>query len=69
MTSVDEMGEGAALAGVVRCPECDTSVDFDRAPLICEIVTCARCDAELEVVGLEPTVLALAPEVEEDWGE
>jgi alpha-aminoadipate carrier protein LysW len=34
-----------------------------------EIVECPECRAELEVVTVRPTVLALAPEVEEDWGE
>jgi alpha-aminoadipate carrier protein LysW len=31
--------------------------------------TCPECTVALEVVGLDPLVLALAPEVEEDWGE
>lgn len=34
-----------------------------------EIVQCEDCGAELEVVGLNPLVLELAPEEEEDWGE
>nr|WP_246062430.1 lysine biosynthesis protein LysW [Haloactinospora alba] len=34
-----------------------------------EIVVCEDCSSELEVVAVDPPVLALAPEVEEDWGE
>ena len=34
-----------------------------------EIVQCAECGAELEVVALEPLALGPAPEEEEDWGE
>jgi alpha-aminoadipate carrier protein LysW len=33
------------------------------------IVVCPDCTAELEVLALDPLELALAPEVEEDWGE
>ena len=38
-------------------------------PIKNEIVPCAECGAELEITGLEPLALELAPEVEEDWGE
>jgi alpha-aminoadipate carrier protein LysW len=34
-----------------------------------EILPCAECSAELEVTGLAPLTVAVAPEVEEDWGE
>ncbi len=34
-----------------------------------EVVECAECGAELEIVALEPLTVELAPEVEEDWGE
>jgi alpha-aminoadipate carrier protein LysW len=37
--------------------------------MIGEIVECPECGAELEVVNNNPVTLALAPEVEEDWGE
>jgi alpha-aminoadipate carrier protein LysW len=51
------------------CPECDGAVPFTRAPMRGEVVACSDCRAELEVVGVEPLTLALAPEVQEDWGE
>lgn len=51
------------------CPECQSPVTPEQKPMVCEILLCGDCDAELEVVGMQPLVLALAPEVEEDWGE
>lgn len=52
----------------VLCPECEAPLTLED-PLQGEIVPCAACGADLEVVSLEPLQLALAPEVEEDWGE
>jgi alpha-aminoadipate carrier protein LysW len=34
-----------------------------------EIVVCPECGVELEVISVDPPELAVAPEVEEDWGE
>ncbi|MEM9662201.1 MAG: lysine biosynthesis protein LysW [Planctomycetota bacterium] len=51
------------------CPECDAVIEFDRPPLRGQVVRCADCGVELEVIGLDPIVLEVAPEVEEDWGE
>ncbi len=51
------------------CPECAHEVSFAEPPRPSEIVECADCHSELEVITLDPLVLALAPEVEEDWGE
>jgi alpha-aminoadipate carrier protein LysW len=34
-----------------------------------EILPCGECLAELEVLNLDPPQLAVAPEVEEDWGQ
>jgi alpha-aminoadipate carrier protein LysW len=36
---------------------------------LCEIVECADCRGEWEVVAVDPLTLARAPEIEEDWGE
>jgi alpha-aminoadipate/glutamate carrier protein LysW len=52
-----------------NCPECDAQVALAADVLEGEIVICAECGAELEVVSVNPPELALAPEVEEDWGE
>lgn len=50
------------------CTECDARI----AALVAlpgEILDCPDCGAELEVRSVSPLVLALAPQVEEDWGE
>jgi alpha-aminoadipate carrier protein LysW len=51
------------------CPECEGAVQLTEPPRASEIVECPDCRSELEVVGLDPVTLALAPEIEEDWGE
>jgi alpha-aminoadipate/glutamate carrier protein LysW len=50
------------------CPECEGPVSL-RDPMQGEIVPCAACGADLEVMNLNPLQLELAPEEEEDWGE
>jgi alpha-aminoadipate carrier protein LysW len=37
--------------------------------MVGEIMPCAFCGVDLEVVSLDPLALELAPEVAEDWGE
>ncbi|WP_128801708.1 MULTISPECIES: lysine biosynthesis protein LysW [unclassified Streptomyces] len=51
------------------CPECRGAVSVPDDVMAAEIVVCGECSSELEVVAVTPTVLALAPEVEDDWGE
>ncbi len=51
------------------CPECEGQTPLQRRPVAGEIIVCAGCGAELEVRSAEPLTVALAPEVEEDWGE
>jgi len=50
------------------CPECEGSLTL-HDPMEGEIVPCAFCGADLEVVSLDPLRLDLAPEEQEDWGE
>jgi alpha-aminoadipate/glutamate carrier protein LysW len=52
-----------------NCPECDAQVNVSVEMRAGEILVCGECQAELEVVAVNPVELALAPEVEEDWGE
>lgn len=52
-----------------ECPECAGSVTLPDDVLEGEIVQCPECGVELEVTGLEPLTLNLAPAEEEDWGE
>jgi alpha-aminoadipate carrier protein LysW len=54
--------------GTASCTECDAAIAASVA-LPGEILDCADCGAELEVRSVSPLVLALAPQVEEDWGE
>lgn len=51
------------------CPECAEALPLPAGTIVGEILACGACLAELEVLALEPPRLALAPEVEEDWGE
>jgi alpha-aminoadipate carrier protein LysW len=53
----------------MNCPECDATLTLNDDLIEGEIVPCPDCGAELEVVSVEPLELALAPEIEEDWGE
>lgn len=51
-----------------HCPECDGYLALVD-PMDGEIVPCADCGVELEVISLNPLSLDVAPEEEEDWGE
>ncbi len=52
-----------------ECPECLAEVSLPADVVESEIVQCPECGLELEVVGLDPPTLDLAPAEEEDWGE
>jgi alpha-aminoadipate carrier protein LysW len=54
---------------MANCPECAAKVELGADVEEGEIIVCGDCGAELEVVGIDPIQLDLAPEVEEDWGE
>ncbi|TKA13324.1 lysine biosynthesis protein LysW [Actinacidiphila oryziradicis] len=51
------------------CPECDGALTINDSVRMSEVLECPGCRSELEVVATAPLLLALAPEVEEDWGE
>jgi alpha-aminoadipate carrier protein LysW len=53
---------------MTHCPECEASITL-QGLMVGEIIYCPDCNAELEVLNLEQPAVALAPEVEEDWGE
>jgi len=53
---------------MAHCPECEATITV-QGLMVGEIIYCPDCSAELEVLGLQPPAVALAPEVEEDWGE
>lgn len=52
-----------------ECPECAADVSLADDVMVNEIVQCAECGVELEVIKLDPPELDFAPEEEEDWGE
>jgi len=58
-----------ATAVTAKCPECAADVKLAADVEKGEIVPCADCGAELEVVERDPVELRLAAEEEEDWGE
>lgn len=51
------------------CPECDANLVIPANAMSNELIACPDCGAELEIISLDPIILELAPEVEEDWGE
>lgn len=55
-------------AVTTECTECAAAITASIA-LPGEILDCSDCGAELEVRSVSPLVIALAPQVEEDWGE
>ncbi len=52
-----------------ECIECGAEVPLHDDLEVGEILDCATCGAELEVLDVSPPVLEQAPELEEDWGE
>ncbi len=53
----------------VTCPECGATIEVAGDLVYGEVLSCGDCGSELEVTSVEPIQVALAPEVEEDWGE
>jgi len=53
---------------IASCPECEAEIDL-TSTVLNEILVCADCGTDLEVVSLNPPALELAPMEEEDWGE
>ena len=53
---------------VAQCPECEAEISVSGL-MVGEIIFCPDCAAELEVLNVETPAVALAPQVEEDWGE
>jgi len=52
------------------CPECEAEVEIDEYDVDKgEIISCPECGVELEVTGLSPLELDVAPQEEDDWTE
>ncbi len=56
------------MVQVAQCPDCETALNL-QGLLVGEVLYCPDCNAELEVLNIEQPEVALAPQVEEDWGE
>ena len=56
------------MSYTVVCPECEGLMALPEL-MSGEIVPCAFCGVDLEVVSLDPVAVELAPEEAEDWGE
>ena len=54
---------------MAECIECGADVSLHDGIETGEIVDCATCGADLEVIGTDPVDLDTAPELEDDWGE
>ena len=54
---------------MLNCPECAGPVAVAPSARLNEIIECGDCHVELEVLAVDPVLVGLAPEVEEDWGE
>ena len=52
-----------------HCPECGSPLKLPQSVMQNEIVSCAACGVELEILSTAPLQVGLAPEEEEDWGE
>lgn len=57
------------MTTTAECVECGAELTLADDAEIGEIVDCTTCGTELEVIDVNPPVLDLAPELEEDWGE
>lgn len=53
----------------VECPVCGADVEIPENAMENELIVCADCGSELEIISLDPVEIDLAPEAEEDWGE
>jgi alpha-aminoadipate carrier protein LysW len=53
---------------VSNCPDCTEAVPANDIRVM-QILECPGCQAELEVISVNPVEYALAPDIEEDFGE
>ncbi|MGO9955637.1 MAG: lysine biosynthesis protein LysW [Solirubrobacteraceae bacterium] len=58
-----------SITVVSTCPDCAAVVPAPAGVRVSSVVVCPACQAELELISLDPPEYALAPEIEEDFGE
>jgi alpha-aminoadipate/glutamate carrier protein LysW len=51
---------------LAACPECEAEIHVDEDVDKGEILNCEECEVMLEVVGLDPIELDLAPEEDDE---
>lgn len=51
---------------IAACPECGDELHVEEEMDKGEIITCEECESKLEIVGLDPIELDLAPDDESD---
>ena len=52
------------------CPDCDGKIVFNAEPRVGTRLTCPHCDAELEVIDINPVELDwVYEESDEDWDD
>ncbi len=54
---------------MAECPICGAEVALDSNTVKGELIECADCGIELEVISVKPFKVDEAPMEEEDWGE
>lgn len=52
-----------------KCLECMAELELAGDLQKGEVTTCPECSTDLEILQIKPIKLALAPEVQEDWGQ
>ena len=51
------------------CPDCDTEIAFNPHPKLGQRLVCPHCDADLEVLSVDPLELDWAYDWEDDGWE
>ncbi|MGD9049790.1 MAG: lysine biosynthesis protein LysW [Anaerolineae bacterium] len=55
------------MAGVY-CPDCDGRITINPSPRVGKRLTCPHCDADLEVISVDPVELDwVYEESDDDW--
>ena len=54
---------------LATCPECDADIHVDEDMDKGDIVGCDECEVRLEVVGLDPIELDVAPDEDDEDGD
>ncbi len=54
---------------MAECPICANDIEYYADTILGEILECFDCGSELEVTGINPDSVEVAPEPDEDWGQ